>query len=603
MTGEQLPKNPVSAAMAARDEYLDMGPAEPLGCLPEHDLMALTSATEGVAVPTHASYDIGWLELETAVAVHNGHPDRDWNPHFEPLALVQRARKRWEDIYENPANPASLRSWAHFAVGHLALYLFDETKPAMLDVDSIVNHQFTGAQLMLRAFDRYKDLDLTHDLHCQTIMYLLSCDYSHTLMIGAPSGPRFQRLGDDRSHDILLRVDDDEDNSVQIHFMKVTSQEGGIMSGSLTLPPRVLLNQGYEPKLGHGTLRALLETSKVARMISGNRNLSRMANPGRLRNLDRQNKHVETVRNNVTSALLELLEKGRYGKDLSIDPVGGLGEARQQYAGLSPNYRFISEDEGWLTSCINAHEYALGGEATSEDAVRLGWLHMELSALPDEGDNYDRAVQVFEAAAEQAEEQQNWPIYLEAMIGKATAGIHRHMQGETVTEEQAAEYRWELVAIAEGLVRGLGAQEAGPHAARLQALIPALAACLSVNTDPELLHIATFPAPRQAAGDTEIVGSDLLIHPQLQNDGEFNIFAAGKVRFDGKPRNTLDFGVATVTATALAKLGWRDNLAMLQRCIAEAYRQAEDPDAFTPDTAIENVRNHLLSAAADTLRV
>lgn len=555
MVGEGI-QTPERRALVACQQYMGQGAAVEIAGIPVLDIQSWASDVENVRLESHHAYTAGWLETEAALTTFRHDPNGLGNPHYAPTVLLERAQNRWQGIYLDQKSTPELRSKAQVARGSLELYELLVTGRDVLRHKVFWDNQIEGATTLLKSYDRRKDPLLTHELHIQTLMLLMGTYLSESNLLATPAPCRFQESDSERRYDMILwRLLPD---GYRTHRMLMAAQEGGAFAGNVVVSPSTLSNEGYEPRLGHGTLRALLETIQDKKP----------------REMFQRKRHLNATFGDLLGNINEQVFNER-GLILGVDPESGLDAARGWYENLEPNYRFVAQDKSALEECINAHEYALGGEDQKpEDIYRLGWLWAELASLPGGSDGYDRAIQVFELAAQTAVDQEDWPVYVESMLGVATAKLRNAISGEgPASLEHVQAYREDLIEVGEGMLNGFANIEAdSPHMDALQRALRRLTICLTINTDPDLDYLATFPSPRQRITHGKHLGSDLHVLPLVGDT--YNMHAAGRLRFADTETNTLDKGVATVALAKLEMTSWQEELSLLQS-IVSAFRTAE----------------------------
>jgi hypothetical protein len=587
MVGEGIAQSPEERALAATQAYMAFGAETEIGHIPAVELQALATETEGVKLPTYAAYNAGWLYIETAISTYRENPDGGWNEHYEPLALLEKSKSIWKAIYLDPSKPVLYRAKAEVAAGSLEVYETLVSEKASVDQRIMWDRQVAAGAALLRTLDKHRsgvpDIPLVHEAHCQTLMLLLGRHLPLSNIFGIPAPARFQEVDSDRRYDMLLSVWINK--SHHFHYLRVAAQSGGAEEGCIVIHPDQLRNEGYEPRAGHGTLRAILEEHQ-----------------GKNRRVERPRRHHHQ---NAYADLLKdiLLQRTTLDNlNLGVDAVTGMESARQWYRNLPPDYRLTAEDKAALENCINPHEYALGKDDTPvEDIQRLGWLWGEVASISEGGEGFDRAIQVFELAGETAVEQENWPGYVESMMGAAAIKLRQMLHGEQRPSlEQFISYLGELAGIAEGMQRGFSEiNERSPHLPELKRLARILTACMVMNATTETDLITTFPSHRQQALGGTRLGSDLLVIPEIKD--RFKLARAGKLRFAPTAENTLDKGIMTLTPDDLARNGWQDDLELLGRVANEIRWIQFDSAAFEPDELLEEIRAFLLDRAALTM--
>lgn len=585
MVGEGVLQTPEERALAATQAYMAFGAETQIGHIPAHELQALADNVEGIQLPTYAAYNAGWLEVETAISTYSENPDGVGSEHYAPLTLLQRAKDRWQAIYLDASKSPLHRARAEVAAGSLEMYETIVSEKTTFNQKPMWERQIATSSVLLRSLDKHRDTSLTHELHCQTLMLLLGKHADLGGMLALPAPARFQDLESERRYDMLLCLYAEEHH--KFHPLRIAAQAGGAEEGCIVIHPDRLQNQGYEPRAGHGTLRALLESyqRKKVRMEPVRQKHYKATFLGLYEEIIRQRSTIESL-------------------SLGVDALTGMDAARGWYQGLHPNHRLSPNDKPALENCINAHEYALGDDNKSiEDIQRLGWLWTEVASLSEDGAGFDRAIQVFELASETAVEQEIWPAYLESMMGVATVKLYQALHGEqTLSQEQFIAYLSELADIAEGMQRGFAEiSENSPHLPELKRIARTLTACMAVNATIDMEHVAAFASHRQRGLGNTWDGSDLLIIPKTK-DG-FKVSRAGKLRFAATPQNSLDKGIMTLAPSDLATEGWEDDLDLM-RIIANEIRWIQhDPEAFEPYILIDQIRAYLLDRAALTMSI
>ncbi len=591
MIGEGIAQSPEERALAATQAYMAFGAETEIGRIPAVELQALVTELGDIKLPTSAAYNAGWLYTETAISTYHENPGGDWNEQYAPLTLLAQAKSMWKAIYLDPSRPILYRAKAEVAAGFLEIYetlVSEKASEESFDQRIMWDRQVVAGTALLKTLDRHRsgfpDATLVHEAHCQTLMLLLGRHMTvSNILFAMPAPSRLQELDSDRRYDMLLGMQ--IDNTHFFYCLRIAAQSGGSEEGCIVIHPDQLRNEGYEPRAGHGTLRAILEE------VQGK---NRRAGPIRKRH------HEKTYEELVKNILVQRATLNNL--NLGVDAMTGMESARQWYKNLPPDYRLTAEDKAALENCINPHEYALGKDDTPvEDIQRLGWLWGEVASISEDGGGFDRAIQIFELAGETAVEQENWPGYVGSMMGAAAIKLRQMLHGEQrPSQEQFISYLGELADIAEGMQRGFSEiNERSPHLPELKRLARILTACMVMNATTETDPITTFPSHRQQAlGGTQL-GSDLLVIPEIKD--RFKLARAGKLRFAPTAENTLDKGIMTLTPDDLARNGWQDDLELLGRVANEIRWIQIDPAAFEPDELLEEIRAFLLDRAALTM--
>src|SRR6266702_2141496 len=339
MSGNHAPFSLEQQGRAARQTYMSYGANVPLCAINLLELQTCVTATEPVRWEPHEAQDIGWLYLETVIAQTYG-PDRNQDSarkaaQYDSVALMERAADYWKSTALNSASSPLVRSQATLAVGALAPYALLVHLEESSATRDYYKAEINAAGILLKAYERFLDPELLHDLHAQTAMLLFNGYEQNTGDLMLPLPTRFREQGNDRSADVLLWKHS-EDGHAKIYEMRVSPHEGGALAGNINIWPALFDNGGYAAASKQGTTQALVDQFHHAKT----------------RLHTQRKRHLRTTRAAVWKAVQDQTAKGLQPA-FEIDPMSGLAAAREWYGGLRPNSRFDETDKWNLEKCIN----------------------------------------------------------------------------------------------------------------------------------------------------------------------------------------------------------------------------------------------------------
>ncbi len=584
----------------------------PLGEIGLPEIQAWATATEARRWEPQLAIDIGWLCLEAAVTqhLHPGYASENRATQYDSHVLLGRASEYWRDITLKSANSALLRSQAGLALGALDPYRAIIER-GEINYVPIYSAQVDAAALLHGAYKRFRDTALLHDLHAQTMMLLFNGYSENNDGILLPLPSRFQEEGNDNRADLVLWKNG-ADGYMRAYQVRVSAQEGGRVgedASIMNIWPALLENENYPPNSRPGTQGTTMALVEQFNHKHEARNFSPLYVAERIA---LREAHLTKVATNVWSVLGQQINEGARPV-IEIDALTELDRAKTWYRELRPNYRFRQGDAAQIEQYINPFEVLVGAadndvavadaenQLSPEDLYMMAWMRMELGALTANPDDFVRAEDVFEKAADEAAKQENWSAYCEAMIDKATASLRRRQCQPAEQADALSTYAQDLVAIARAMLHGLAeVGEASPQYPQLQVVGRRLAACLVISGEADEDHIAIGPSPRQRSVYAPgVAGSDIFIIPEI--DGQYPQHAAGKLRFDASENAaTLDEGVATVTfRTLYGKRGY-DEWTLL-RILTKLYGQdSDDKDGALFRPLVEQIKDQLITSAAPT---
>jgi hypothetical protein len=519
-------------AAAAHHDYMSLGNEVQMGRVPLIDLQSWVTDITPVRLPPHQAYDAGWLCLEAAMT-RGPAPEVETGSNAEmysPQTLAARSVEYWRDITLRPSNPVQLRARATVAMAAMGAYgvmaqIKDKTPAA-----NFHQAQIDSLTMLHKAYDRHHNPELLHDLHVQTLMFMLNSSAAHKdtdMTLPLPS--RYYNEGAIRSDLLFWTAAGGEHDLPCTYLLGISAQDGTANHYVLNVPPTVLRNDVYSSSA------LALQAYDVSK--------PELKDPFK-------KKHLRDVVANIRTLIRSQIETGAVTASSNIDPEAGLQDAYDWYANLGPSYQMKPGDRQMLEQVINPFEMAAAkNETDAEDLLTLGWLWMEMDMATGEKGGFARAEDCFEMAASTAEAEEDWPLYCNAKLDKAVAGFRRRLQEPEEQESESAleMYQQDLRGIAEGVVAGLRElPKTSPYFEDFQRFGRRLAANL-LFADGNEGYTAFAPSSRQRGiYREEANGSDILLVPEI--DGEYPINGAGKVCFDSVRRDALlDEGVASIS--------------------------------------------------------